>query len=749
MRSTSLAIVSVAVLAVGAAWAQENNPARRSPASAVELGTTPRMIVKFRSSDASGRVQVKAVNNGERASGLATRIGFAVRDSRALPSGLQLLSFDSQFTGESFAEQLERVRADSDVEFAEPDRRRYVQAVPNDPLYAGQWYLQNRFDTPSAINAEAAWDLTTGDPGVVVAVIDTGVLADHPDLKRMANGGRILPGYDFVANVAAANDGDGRDADPSDPGDWVTQAEATTHGGQFENCSVSNSSWHGTRVAGIIGALANNSEGIAGGTWSPWILPVRAIGKCGGFDSDILQAMAWAGGLPVPGVPNNPFPARVENMSLGSVGPCSTPYLSVVSELAAHGVLVVVSAGNEGGPVAAPANCKGVAAVAGLRHAGTKVGFSSLGPEVAVGAPGGNCVNVTGGPCVYSIDTTANDGTTTPGAYRYTNQTNANVGTSFSAPIVSGIVALMTSVNGNLDPAHLILRLREGARTPFPVSSDPTIPMCHVPTGVPTDPLQTGECNCTTSTCGAGMANALGAVNAALRPIAAITSQTAVVSGQSVALSGASSVGANGRTIATHLWTMACGGGAPTNSGGATTSVTAPSSGSITVQLAVTDDAGRQDTARLVVTSTSAAPPPAGSNGCPPVNVTVSPVTTNVNTAATQAFGATVANAQATGVTWQVNGVTGGNATVGTISTAGLYTAPAVVPSPATVTVTATSVEDSTRSGSAQLTVTAPPPPPSSGGGGGAGLDLLFLLCVLTGFMRLAPSMLMRTAPAT
>ena len=153
---------------------------------------------------------------------------------------------------------------------------------------------------------------------------------------------------------------------------------------------------------------------------------------------------------------------------------------SVISQLAARGVLVVASAGNEGGPVGSPANCAGVAAVTGLRHAGTKVGFASLGPQVAVSAPGGNCVNTSGGPCLFSIDTTYNTGTQAPGSHGYTNQTNVNVGTSFSAPIVAGIAGLMAGANGNLGSEQLIARLREGATTPFPVSADPAVPMCHI-----------------------------------------------------------------------------------------------------------------------------------------------------------------------------------------------------------------------------------------------------------------------------
>jgi serine protease len=752
MRSTALAaiLVTSAFAAVGVAQPArtvEHNPALRVPRTAADVGDSPGIIVKFRSSASRSRVQSLAA--ADPVSTLAAR-GFSIRESRSLPAGLHVLRAE-RLPGESLADQLARLRADADVEFAEPDVRRYPHAVPNDPFYAGQWYLQNRSDAPSAIHAEAAWDEGSGDAGVVIAVIDTGVLFDHPDLKRAHLGGRVLPGYDFISNAAAANDGNGRDANASDAGDWVTQQESSQ--GQFAGCDVTNSSWHGTRVAGIIGALTNNAEGVAGGTWSPWILPVRALGKCGGFDSDIIEAMAWAGGIHVNGVPDNPYPAKIENISLGSFGPCSAAYASVIGELAARGVLVVVSAGNEGGPVAAPANCAGAAAVTGLRHAGTKVGFASLGPQVAVGAPGGNCVNTVGGPCLFSIDTTSNSGTQSPAAHTYTNQTNVNVGTSFAAPIVSGIAALMAGANGNLGAAQLRERLREGATTPFPQSLDPTVPMCHVPTG-PND-IQVSECNCTTSTCGAGMANAQGALAAALRPIAALSAPATVVPGQTVNLSGAGSAGACNRTIASYFWEVVSGTGVLTGpSHTPMTSVNAPITGSFVVRLTVTDDVGKQDAAEIEIASTStatSAPPTAGSNACPvdvvaPAAIAIGVLPTSATLEAvsgTQLFTATVSNAQSNaGVTWLVDGVAGGNATIGTIDSGGSYLAPALVPSPATVTVTATSIEDPTISSSAQVTITAPPPPPppapvaSGGGGGGAGLDLLLLACVFAGVAR-------------
>ena len=261
MRITSFA-AAVAALTLSATVAgqpgpvEESNPARRLPDFAADLGDSPGIIVKLRSGSVAGRVQAQAA--GDAVSKLAARGGFAIKEQRALPAGLHVLKTE-RLSGETFAEQLARVRADADVEFAEPDYRRYPHAFPNDPLYSGQWYLQNRADTPSAVNAEAAWDSGSGDAGVVIAVIDTGVLFDHPDLKRAHLGGRVLPGYDFISNAAAANDGNGRDADASDAGDWVTQQE--TNQGPLAGCSVSSSSWHGTRVAGIIGALTNNSEG--------------------------------------------------------------------------------------------------------------------------------------------------------------------------------------------------------------------------------------------------------------------------------------------------------------------------------------------------------------------------------------------------------------------------------------------------------------------------------------------------------
>ncbi len=336
----------------------------------------------------------------------------------------------------------------------------------------------------------------------------------------------------MVSDPVVANDGDGRDADASDPGDWVTQAELSQVGGPFYQCTDSPeaSSWHGTQVSGLIAALTNNGLGMASVGRNVRVLPVRALGKCFGYDSDIIAGMRWAAGLTVPGVPANSTPARVVNLSLGADGPCTAAYQAVVNELVAAGAMIVAAAGNSAGhAVGAPANCVGVIAVAGLRHAGTKVGFSDLGPEIAISAPAGNCVNTTAGsPCLYPILTTSNSGATVPVGPIYTDGFNASLGTSFSAPLVTGTLALMMSAEPGMTSQQARQLLQATAR-PFPTASDATgVPACTAPqydaSGKPIDQL---ECSCTTTTCGAGMVDA----GAAVRAAAALTASAFNVQG--------------------------------------------------------------------------------------------------------------------------------------------------------------------------------------------------------------------------
>ncbi len=613
-RLMALLLLSIAVAQSTAAQAaSEHNPVAHET-RVQEAPTSLGVIVKLRK-DAAGATIAKLGNAADRTAALAKRTGLTLGLKREI-SDLMLAS-TVELADASAAQVLERLRADPAVEYVSVDRRRFPHATtPNDPLLVNQWYLQNV--EVSAVNAIGAWDLEVGSTGVVIAVIDTGVLYDHPDLGRADHGGKLLPGYDFVTQSHMTNDGDSRDDNPSDPGDWVDATDKANS--LFSNCDTTGSSWHGTRVAGMVGALTNNAAGVAGLDWNSFILPVRVLGKCGGLDSDILAGMRWAAGLHVAGAPDNPTPARILNLSLGSDGACEASYRDVISELTARKALAVISAGNEGTVVSSPANCPGVAAVAAIRHAGSKVGFSSLGTEVTIAAPGGNCVNINGGPCLFSLDTTSNSGTTVPVANNFTDQIDSNLGTSFSAPIVSGIAALMLSRNANLSTTQLLSRLREGARAfPTTVSDAPAILTCHVPANA--QDFQLEQCLCTTDTCGAGMANASGSVEAAARPIAAAAVPASVAPGQNVSLNASGSAAACGRSIASFAWTVTSPSINPPVIVGANTStatVIAPAAGSILIRLTVTDDLGRTDSATVGVASNEAVSSAPASAGATP-----------------------------------------------------------------------------------------------------------------------------------
>lgn len=555
--------------------------------------------------------QLQEQERRNRLDAVSGRVGLQWRGSRTIGAGMAALTLARRLSGTELQQQLAALRSDPDIEFVVVDQRRFAQAMPSDPLYPNQWYLQN--GQPAATNFSAAWDLTTGSPDTVIAVLDTGARYDHPDLT-----GRLLPGYDFISGESSssfvtANDGNGWDADASDPGDWVTSAEKQSGPlASVDDCEVGNSTWHGTRVAALIGAGTNNGMGVAGGTWQGGILPVRVLGKCGGFDSDIIAGMLWAAGLPVAGAPPNPHPARVINLSLGSSGECTAAYQSAITRLAAAGTLVVASAGNDNGPVGVPANCSGVLAVAGLRHVGTKVGYSDLGPEVGVAAPAGNCPDIdTTSQCAYSLVTADNTGLTTPAASTYTDEFHPNIGTSFSAPIVAAIAGLMYAVNDKLTTAEWIDRVKAGARS-FP-APDPGLPTCPATS---TDDATLQQCNCTTTTCGAGIADAEGAVAWALRPIARIASVSGSGAGQNVRLDGSASAAGRNRVVREFAWTSVSGNPAfvgTTNE--AVTTVAVPASGLVTVRLTVTDDVGWSDSRELTLGTSAGGGGSAGGSG--------------------------------------------------------------------------------------------------------------------------------------
>ncbi|MBV8341493.1 MAG: S8 family serine peptidase, partial [Gammaproteobacteria bacterium] len=283
---------------VDAEW----NPVRTHPhvPAAADAG---RIIVKLRpASESSGLARSARVALGrQRIATLAARNAMTLSSVRAITPELHALVLDPA-AGQRPAEVLARLRADADVEYAEPDERRYPHAgpvVPNDTLFASlQWYLQqSSATTPSAVDAVTAWETTTGSAAIVIADIDTGVRYEHPDLQWAGQGGgRLLPGVTLITDPFIANEnGTTLSTNASDPGDWVTQADASrAECSNLPNPPPTSSSWHGTHVSGLLGAITNNDTGIAGTTWSGWILPVRVLGKCGGQDSDIISAMMWA-----------------------------------------------------------------------------------------------------------------------------------------------------------------------------------------------------------------------------------------------------------------------------------------------------------------------------------------------------------------------------------------------------------------------------------------------------------------------
>lgn len=360
---------------------------------------------------------------------------------------------------------------------AEPDVRYLPQFVPTDADYGKQWYL---FETAGGINAETAWDITTGSGNTIIAVLDTGILP-HFELHT-----RILPGYDFISAPSHANDGNGRDDNPADPGDAAVAGEC----GDGEPAFDTPSSWHGTLIAGILAANTNNATGIAGIDHSASVLPVRVLGKCGGFASDIADAIRWSVGIDDPSLPaTNPHPADVLNLSFGAETACTETEQAAIDDAVAGGAVLVVAAGNEGTEADdfSPANCDNVITVAASTRQGGETFYTNIGNTVSLSAPGGNSDHDIDG--IYS---TTNNGVNAPDQDTFEFVS----GTSFAAPMVAGTVALMKAVNPRLSPLDIRYILETSSRD-FPAGT--------------TDGFQ----DCIPERCGAGLLDTAAAVVAA------------------------------------------------------------------------------------------------------------------------------------------------------------------------------------------------------------------------------------------
>jgi serine protease len=447
--------------------------APQDAAQARAVTQTDRLIVKYKDAvdNSKGAMPARAMSAARQAllARAGQQLGATLRALRATATGADVLQLSRTMSlDEAKSLAAEVMARDPDVEYAEPDRIMVPLFTPNDPMYSQQWDF---YEAKAGLNLPAAWDKSTG-AGINVAVIDTGY-RPHADLS-----GQILPGYDFINSAATAGDGNGRDSDASDTGD-------NTYAGQCGSGSPAQdqaSSWHGTHVAGTIAARTNNGIGVAGVAYGAKIVPARVLGKCGGYTSDIADAMVWASGGTVTGVPVNPNKARVLNLSLGGSGTCDTTTQNAINSARSRGAVVVVAAGNSNvnASTANPANCAGVITVAAVGRTGGKASYSNYGANVDIAAPGGDS-----GAGILS---TLNAGTSTPAADSYASY----MGTSMATPHVAGVAALMLSKNPNLTPDEVEAKLKSSARA-FPAAC---------------------------SGCGAGIVDAAAAVNAAAATVA-------------------------------------------------------------------------------------------------------------------------------------------------------------------------------------------------------------------------------------
>ncbi|MCU1568732.1 MAG: putative serine protease, subtilase family, partial [Pseudarthrobacter sp.] len=443
----TVGIAAIAALVIGGMTAlparADNNEIRpvvpHSLSATVEVATDQFIVgIKEKAGPAAAALAREA------ASDAGAKTGVTANSLRQTSTGAQVVRTDRALTTSEAEGFLSALQADPDVAYAEPDLIMQPASVePNDGLYPLQWDL---WEDQGGIRAPGAWSVSRGE-GTVVAVVDTGILA-HSELDS-----NVLPGYDMMSSAAAARDGDGRDPDPTDEGDWVSAGQCT--GGDPAGVS----SWHGTHVAGTIAAVANNGTGVTGVAPEAKILPLRALGPCGGYTSDIADSIVWAAGGVVTGAPANANPARVINLSLGGISACSATYQNAINFAYNSGATVVVAAGNSNRPAAdsSPANCQNVISVGASSRTGARAPYSNYGSAVDVTAPGGDMsFNTWNG-----ILSTSNFGTTSAEEEAYEFQQ----GTSMAAPHVAGIAALILSELGEqTSPAMVENRIKVSTR---------------------------------------------------------------------------------------------------------------------------------------------------------------------------------------------------------------------------------------------------------------------------------------------
>ncbi len=425
---------------------------------------TRELIIQFNDSSA---VSVQAARRNSALAGLKLPDGRDVKFLRSFDGRGAVVQLPQSVSLEQARRLAAQLASQPGVSAVTPNKRFFPALVPNDPEYPpganalndpGQWHL---FEDTAGINLQNGWDRTTGSAAVVVAVVDTGILA-HPDLDPS----RILPGYDFLSDKTVDHDSQpGRDNDPTDPGDWASPGDDC----YANNPDEDNSSWHGLSIAGVIAAQSDNNRDIAGMDFRARLLPIRVLGTCGGMLSDVADAIRWAVGVPVDNAPINSNPARVINLSLSGDGACSNLEQQAIDTAVSRGAVVVVAAGNAGGNVqnVSPANCRNVIVVNAIARDGRLASYSNVGGAVDVAAPGGDSPNPADpfNP-PNGILTLSNFGTTVAAG----NALASIQGTSFSAAQVSAVVSLMFAVDSSLTPATVEDLVKATSRA-FPDSS--------------------------------------------------------------------------------------------------------------------------------------------------------------------------------------------------------------------------------------------------------------------------------------
>lgn len=640
--------------------------------TALTQQTTPRLVVKYRAALAKAAAASGPGLAVARDAASARLARYPLSRVKIMASGAVVYHLGAELTLEQARVVAARIAKDPAVESAEPDLRVRPHALTRDTYSDRQWPLLPRAKSLGGADFGGAWAATKG-AGILVGVIDTGDVP-HADLS-----GRVVPGYDFVSadadgTFATAGDGDGRDSDPSDPGDFC-DSEGTS------------SSWHGLGVAGLIASNAGNNLGIAGAAPLAQVMHLRALGRCGGFLSDAADALSWSAGVHLDGIPDNTTPVHVANLSLGSEGVACPRYVQAAVDAAiSRNVVVVASAGNAGvGQLASPANCQGVIAVGAHTQSGDLADYSNRGTALTLTAPGGGiCMSQAIAKCLSDPPVTvSNNGVRGPvadleGFYF--------AGTSASAPHVAAAVALMRSVNPDLTPAQITAILVATAK---PHASD-------------------SYCAAHSDECGAGMLDAAAAVQAASSGVLSVTSSLTgrfAAAGDDVTLTASVSGGLG----SSFVWTQESG--KPVTMRGANTaamSFTAPKAGGV-LKFKVT--------ATTIVGSTLTQTYTVEVNSPPKLTSTSFSVAPGKQLSATLTAQDDDGDAVVFSLVDGPNGMTiSGNTLTWLASVAGSYDVRVMLTDARGVTSEAT------------LTVTVSETPKSDGGTGGGAADVLFAL---------------------